>query len=33
MDRHEIATLRRLMEYEARRTAPPTGFPHLPDIP
>jgi phenylpropionate dioxygenase-like ring-hydroxylating dioxygenase large terminal subunit len=33
MDAHEIATLRRLMEYEAARTAPPPGFPKLPDLP
>lgn len=30
---HEIRQLRALMEYEATRTAPPEGFPHLPDIP
>ncbi len=29
----EIATLRRLMEYEAGRSAPPAEFPALPDIP
>jgi phenylpropionate dioxygenase-like ring-hydroxylating dioxygenase large terminal subunit len=33
MDAEEIATLRKLMEYEAARTAPPPGFPSLPDIP
>ncbi|MDX1734921.1 MAG: aromatic ring-hydroxylating dioxygenase subunit alpha [Halioglobus sp.] len=33
MSQDEIATLRALMEYEARREAPPEGFPHLPDIP
>ena len=29
----EIVTLRRLMEYEAARTAPPAEFPKMPDIP
>ena len=29
----EIKTLRRLMEYEAARTAPPPTFPSLPDLP
>ncbi len=29
----DIASLRRLMEYEASRTAPPPGFPALPDLP
>jgi phenylpropionate dioxygenase-like ring-hydroxylating dioxygenase large terminal subunit len=29
----EIGTLRRLMEYEAARKAPPEGFPALPDLP
>ena len=29
----EIATLRRLMEYEATRKAPPAEFPKMPDIP
>ncbi|MGA1677793.1 MAG: aromatic ring-hydroxylating oxygenase subunit alpha, partial [Pseudomonadales bacterium] len=29
----EIKTLRRLMEYEAARTAPPPTFPSLPDVP
>lgn len=33
MDRADIDTLRRLMEYEAARTAPPAEFPHLPDLP
>ncbi len=33
MSPREIATLRELMEYEANRTAPPAGFPALPDIP
>ena len=33
MKRHEIDTLRNLMEYEASRKAPPAGFPALPDIP
>ena len=33
MDAGEVATLRGLMEYEAGRTAPPTDFPALPDIP
>jgi phenylpropionate dioxygenase-like ring-hydroxylating dioxygenase large terminal subunit len=33
MDVQEIQKLRRLMEYEASRKAPPTGFPDLPDIP
>ena len=28
-----IQTLRKLMEFEAARTEPPTGFPALPDIP
>ena len=28
-----VAQLRRIMEYEAARTAPPEGWPHLPDIP
>jgi phenylpropionate dioxygenase-like ring-hydroxylating dioxygenase large terminal subunit len=30
---NEIATLRKLMEYEAHRKAPPIGFPDLPDLP
>jgi len=29
----EIRTLRKLMEYEARRSEPPPGFPALPDLP
>jgi len=29
----EIATLRKLMEYEATRREPPEGFPALPDLP
>jgi phenylpropionate dioxygenase-like ring-hydroxylating dioxygenase large terminal subunit len=28
-----IADLRKLMDYEAKRTAPPAAFPHLPDLP
>ena len=33
MDDAPISNLRRLMEYEANRTATPIGFPHLPDLP
>ena len=33
MDRADIDTLRRLMEYEAVRVVPPAEFPHLPDLP
>ncbi|MDE0062690.1 MAG: aromatic ring-hydroxylating dioxygenase subunit alpha [Gammaproteobacteria bacterium] len=33
MEQHEIDTLRNLMEYEAARSAPPEGFPALPDLP
>ena len=33
MEQQEIQTLRALMEYEAARTEPPEGFPHLPDMP
>lgn len=33
MKSEEISTLRRLMEYEAARTAPPEAFPKLPDVP
>jgi len=33
MNNEQIATLRRLMEYEASRTEPPAGFPTLPDLP
>jgi phenylpropionate dioxygenase-like ring-hydroxylating dioxygenase large terminal subunit len=33
MTAEEIRSLRALMEYEAARTAPPRGFPALPDIP
>jgi phenylpropionate dioxygenase-like ring-hydroxylating dioxygenase large terminal subunit len=33
MDSGEIATLKALMEWEGRRTAPPAGFPALPDVP
>ena len=33
MEQHEIETLRNLMEYEAARSAPPEGFPVLPDLP
>ena len=33
MSPEEVQTLRNLMEFEAARTAPPDGFPGLPDIP
>lgn len=33
MSPEEVQTLRDLMEFEASRTAPPAGFPALPDIP
>jgi phenylpropionate dioxygenase-like ring-hydroxylating dioxygenase large terminal subunit len=33
MQQETIATLRKLMEYEANRTEPPIGFPELPDLP
>ena len=33
LSRQEIDNLYRLMEFEAARTAPPQGFPALPDIP
>ena len=33
MDDATITNLRSLMEYEASRTAPPDGFPELPDLP
>ena len=33
MNEQQISTLKRLMEYEAARTEPPVGFPHLPDLP
>lgn len=33
MDQQQVRTLRKLMEFEAARTAPPAGFPQLPDIP
>ena len=33
MKSQTIEHLRRLMDYEARRTAPPEGFPRLPDLP
>jgi len=33
MNSQEVNTLRALMDYEAGRTAPPVGFPDLPDIP
>lgn len=33
MEQEQIDTLRKLMEYEASRTAPPEGFPALPDLP
>lgn len=33
MDQEQISTLRKLMEYEAGRDAPPEGFPSLPDLP
>ena len=33
MDEAYIDRMKRLMEWEATRTAPPEGFPHLPDMP
>ena len=33
MKADEIENLKRLMDYEAQRTAPPSAFPHLPDLP
>jgi len=33
MDQQTVDTIKRLMEWEAARTAPPAGFPHLPDMP
>ena len=33
MDAATVTNLRRLMEYEAARRAPPPGFPALPDVP
>ena len=33
MNEQQISDLKRLMEYEAARTEPPAGFPHLPDLP
>lgn len=33
MDPSYIEQIKRLMEWEAARTAPPQGFPHLPDLP
>jgi phenylpropionate dioxygenase-like ring-hydroxylating dioxygenase large terminal subunit len=33
MDPSYIDQIKRLMEWEAARTAPPDGFPHLPDLP
>lgn len=33
MDAAQVATLRALMDYEGARTAPPQGFPTLPDLP
>ncbi len=33
MQAQEITNLKRLMEFEANRTAPPDGFPPLPDLP
>ena len=30
---HEVAELKAMMEWEGRRTAPPAGFPALPDMP
>ena len=32
MDPQQVAPLKALMEWEGRRTAPPEGFPHLPDL-
>ena len=33
MDAQEVDTLKAMMEWEGRRTAPPQGFPSLPDMP
>jgi phenylpropionate dioxygenase-like ring-hydroxylating dioxygenase large terminal subunit len=33
MNQQETLTLRKLMEYEASRTEPPSAFPHMPDLP
>ena len=33
MDAAEVTRLKALMEWEGRRTAPPEGFPTLPDMP
>ena len=33
MNGEDVRNLRKLMEFEAARTAPPAGFPKLPDIP
>ena len=33
MDQSYIDQIKRLMEWEAARSAPPEGFPHLPDLP
>ncbi len=33
MDQQTVDTIKRLMEWEAARTRPPEGFPHLPDLP
>jgi len=33
MNAEDVANLRALLEYEAKRTAPPADFPQLPDIP
>lgn len=33
MDQQTVDTIKRLMEWEAARTAPPECFPHLPDLP
>lgn len=33
MDQQTVDTIKRLMEWEAARTAPPAGFPQLPDMP
>jgi phenylpropionate dioxygenase-like ring-hydroxylating dioxygenase large terminal subunit len=33
MDQQTVDTIKRLMEWEAARSRPPEGFPHLPDLP
>ena len=33
MDAREVETLKAMMEWEGQRTAPPEGFPALPDLP